>query len=241
VTAEYEFDAEQNRVIGAVARNARFAGAMNLVLTAAVMFAAARFGSAAGWSLRIIGGALLVVGMVMALTVVYGVWLLRAAASFSQIVTTRGSDITHLLLAFRELTYIYQTQWWLLVLAMFSYASLLVFTWIPVEVVASVAVSLFLLVAMGKVFAKAGHSAWAAVVPIYSAIVLLQVANKPAWWVLLLAIPGVNLAIAVVVALAIARSFGRGTGFAIGLVVLPWVFYPVLGFGRAEYYAGASL
>ncbi len=97
----------------------------------------------------------------------------------------------------------------------------------------------FLIAAMWKVFAKAGRPGWAAIVPIYNAIVLLQVAGRPLWWIVLFCIPFVNLIVAVVVAMDVARAFGKGAGFGLGLAFLSPVFYPILGFGSAEY-VGAS-
>jgi hypothetical protein len=88
---------------------------------------------------------------------------------------------------------------------------------------------------MWKVFTKAGKPGWAAIVPIYNVIVLLQIAGKPIWWIILYLIPIVNLVIAILVTVEIAKRFGKGTGFAIGMVFLPFIFYPILGFGDAQY------
>jgi hypothetical protein len=86
-----------------------------------------------------------------------------------------------------------------------------------------------------KIFAKAGQPGWAAIVPIYNAIVMLQIANKPIWWIILFFIPIVNLVIAILVAIEIAKKFNQGAGFGIGMVFLPFIFYPMLGFGSATY------
>jgi Family of unknown function (DUF5684) len=86
-----------------------------------------------------------------------------------------------------------------------------------------------------KVFVKAGKPGWAAIIPIYNFIVLLEIAGKPLWWVILLFIPVVNLVIAILVSIEVAKKFGKGTGFGIGLALLGFVFYPILGFGGAQY------
>jgi hypothetical protein len=86
-----------------------------------------------------------------------------------------------------------------------------------------------------KTFTKAGEPGWACLVPIYNVIVLLKIAGKPAWWVVLFLIPLVNFIISIMVSIAVAENFGKGTGFGIGLALLPFVFYPVLGFGDAVY------
>lgn len=86
-----------------------------------------------------------------------------------------------------------------------------------------------------KTFAKAGKPGWAALVPIYNVIVMLQIAGRPLWWFLLLFVPVVNFIIMLIVVIDIARNFGKGTGFGLGLFLFAPIFYPVLGFGDAEY------
>jgi len=85
------------------------------------------------------------------------------------------------------------------------------------------------------VFTKADQPGWAVIVPIYNVIILLKIANKPLWWILLLLIPLVNIAIGILVAIAVAKNFGKSAGFGIGLVFLPFIFYPVLAWGDAQY------
>lgn len=90
-----------------------------------------------------------------------------------------------------------------------------------------------------KVFTKAGQPGWASIIPIYNAYILLKIAGKPGWWLLLFFIPIVNIVIGFIVALEVAKAFGKGAGFGIGLALLGFIFYPVLGFGDARY-QGAS-
>jgi len=96
-------------------------------------------------------------------------------------------------------------------------------------------VAVFMIAAMWKVFTKAGKPGWAAIVPIYNIIVLLGIAGKPAWWIILFFIPIVNLIITILVYVALAGKFGKGGGFAMGLVFLGPIFFPILGFGSAQY------
>lgn len=105
--------------------------------------------------------------------------------------------------------------------------------WIAVAV--SLAVAIVVIAGMWKVFTKAGKPGWASIVPIYNAIVLLEIAGKPLWWIVLLLIPGVNIVILFIVSIDVARNFGKGTGFGIGLALLGFIFYPILGFGDARY------
>jgi hypothetical protein len=86
-----------------------------------------------------------------------------------------------------------------------------------------------------KVFTKAGKPGWAAIIPIYNAIVLLEIAGKPLWWFLLMLIPLVNIIIAIIVYIDLAKAFGKSAGFGIGLALLGFIFFPILGFGDARY------
>ena len=99
-------------------------------------------------------------------------------------------------------------------------------------------VALLVLVSVWKVFTKAAQPGWAALIPIYNAYIICKIAGRPGWWVILLCIPLVNFVVGIIVLLDLAKSFGKGAGFAVGLVLLPIIFWPILGFGDARY-AGA--
>jgi hypothetical protein len=88
---------------------------------------------------------------------------------------------------------------------------------------------------MGASFSKAGEPGWACIIPIYQVIVMCRIAGKPWWWLFLLMIPLAGIVFAVMIMIAFAQAFGRGGGFAAGLMFLPFVFWPLLGFGDAEY------
>lgn len=92
-----------------------------------------------------------------------------------------------------------------------------------------------MIAAMWKVFSKAGQPGWAALIPIFNAYIMCKVAGRPGWWLLLFLIPFVNLIIAIIVTVDISKRFGKGVGFAIGMLVLPFIFWPILGFGSAQY------
>ncbi len=96
--------------------------------------------------------------------------------------------------------------------------------------------AVFAVVGMWKVFVKAGKPGWAAIVPIYNTIVLLEVIGRPIWWFLLLFIPFVNIIVSVVVALDLAKAFGKDAVFGIvGLWLFSIVGILILGFGDAKY------
>ena len=97
------------------------------------------------------------------------------------------------------------------------------------------AFAVLMIAAMWKVFDKAGEPGWAAIVPIYNIVVLLKISGKPIWWIVLFMIPFVNFIAMILVAMALAESFGKSTGFALGLVLLPFIFYPLLAWGDGNY------
>jgi hypothetical protein len=92
-----------------------------------------------------------------------------------------------------------------------------------------------MIVGFWKVFTKAGKPGWACLVPIYNVICMLQIVGRPLWWFLLMLVPIVNIVVAVIVSMDMSRSFGKGPGFGIGLAFLGMFFYPILGFGDAQY------
>jgi hypothetical protein len=100
--------------------------------------------------------------------------------------------------------------------------------------------SVVLLVGYWRLFTKAGKPGWAILVPIYNMIVIQQIAGKPTWWIVLMFVPFVNIVISIICVFAIARNFGKGTGFGFGLLFLPWIFIPVLAFGDAAYVGSAG-
>ncbi len=99
----------------------------------------------------------------------------------------------------------------------------------------TLALGILIYVSMWKVFVKAGKPGWASLIPIYNVIVLFEITNKPTWWIILMFIPFVNIVIAFILTHDLAISFGKDIGFAIGLILLPYVFYPILAFSDAKY------
>jgi hypothetical protein len=97
------------------------------------------------------------------------------------------------------------------------------------------AFAILMIAAWWKIFSKAGHPGWAAIIPIYNWIVWCKIVGRPWWWILLMLIPFVNFIILIILIIDLAKSFGKGAGFGIGLLLLPIIFFPLLGFGSAEY------
>lgn len=103
-----------------------------------------------------------------------------------------------------------------------------------VTIIIYLAIIAVMLAGMWKVFEKAGKPGWAAIVPIYNYIVLLEIIGKPIWWiVIILLCAPVGLFL---VAMELAKCFGKSSGWGIGLLFfLAPVGYAMLGFGPDQY------
>ena len=84
-------------------------------------------------------------------------------------------------------------------------------------------------------YTKAGRQGWEGIIPIYSTYVMTLIVGRPWWWLLLMFIPLVNIIIAVVLLVDLARSFGQTVPYAIGMLLLPFIFFPMLAWGDAKY------
>ena len=85
------------------------------------------------------------------------------------------------------------------------------------------------------IFTKAKQPGWAAIVPIYGTLVFLQVVNRPWWWIFLFFIPIVGLVYGIMATHQLSKAFGKEAGFTFGLVLLPFIFYPILAFSGDKY------
>ena len=86
------------------------------------------------------------------------------------------------------------------------------------------------------VFRKAGLPGWAAFIPIYNVYLLvLGVAKLSLLWFILCLVPVIQIIPAILVNIEVAKRFGRSESFGLGLTLLGFVFYPLLGFGPARY------
>jgi len=105
------------------------------------------------------------------------------------------------------------------------------------------AVLILSIVAAWRIFTKAGKPGWWAIIPIVNTVVLCKIAGKPGWWFFLCLIPIANIVFLILIYLGLARSFGKDGGFAVGLILLAPIFFPILAFGSARYqgsYGGAQ-
>lgn len=91
------------------------------------------------------------------------------------------------------------------------------------------------IISMFKIFRKAGQPGWAVFIPFYNVYIYFKVIDKPLWWLVGLLLPVLNVITIVAITHSLSKKFGKGIGFTIGLIVLPFIFYPILAFGSATY------
>lgn len=130
------------------------------------------------------------------------------------------------------------SSYWLIALQSFGDFLRLLYTVVP----ACLIIVIFVLTVAGmwQVFEKAGMAGWKAIIPFYNIYILCEIIGRPGWWVFLYFIPIVFFFVWIVMMIDLAKSFDRGLGFAIGLMILPEVFYPILGFSDMQYYGPAA-
>jgi len=104
-----------------------------------------------------------------------------------------------------------------------------------VYVILSLAISVLTLVAMWKIFVKAGRAGWKCLIPFYNTYCLYDIAWGNGWLFLLMFVPCVNVVVGIMMLFKLAKAFGQGTGFGFGLLFLNTIFILILGFGSAEY------
>lgn len=108
--------------------------------------------------------------------------------------------------------------------------------------IVSLVVAVLAIIAMWKIFTKAGEKGWKSIIPIYNMVILFKISGLSPWLILVYfaaVIPFVGwiatLAITIVSSIYLSKSFGKSTGFTVGLVLVPTIFYLILGFGDAQY------
>ena len=102
------------------------------------------------------------------------------------------------------------------------------------------AIIVLMVASMWKIFVKANEPGWAAFIPIYNFVILLKICGKPIWWIVLFLIPLVSFVAAILIYVSFAKSFGKSTGFALGIIFLPFIFLPMLAFSDATYQGPAG-
>ena len=103
-------------------------------------------------------------------------------------------------------------------------------------VVLGIAFVILSVVGRWKIFVKAGQEGWKSLIPIYSEYTMLKILNMEPLLCLLTLVVGANLMLDIVMKVKLAKAFKKGTGFAIGLILLDPIFEMILGFGSGKYH-----
>lgn len=98
-----------------------------------------------------------------------------------------------------------------------------------------VIIAVLMIVATWKIFQKAGRPGWASIIPFYGAYVEFEIVGMNGWLFLLLLVPIVNIVFSIILMVKLAKAFGRSAGFAVGIIFLPFIFIPMLAFGKSKY------
>lgn len=106
-------------------------------------------------------------------------------------------------------------------------------------IVFSLIVCVLSIIAMWRIFTKAGKPGWASIIPVYNMVVLFQIVGMNPWLLLLYIVPFVNyvasIVLIIMLGIKLAKVFGKSSGFAVGLIFLNTIFMLILGLGNAEY------
>lgn len=128
-------------------------------------------------------------------------------------------------------------------------------TVIAIIVTAGVAVLILVILSYWNIFTMAGKPGWAALIPIYNTYIMSHITfGNISYFIAYIAAlvfcltkeffeigslgyvaDIVSLSLYFLYNLKLSKAFGKSIGFAIGLILLPFIFFPILGFGKAEY------
>jgi len=101
-----------------------------------------------------------------------------------------------------------------------------------------VATAILAIASYWVLFTKAGKPGWAAIIPIYNMIVMLEIAQKPTWWLVLMLLPGIQLIWIIWTLNLFVKRFGKSSGYTVGIIFLPFIFLPLLAFSKNTVYVG---
>lgn len=109
----------------------------------------------------------------------------------------------------------------------FAEITLLVFVLIPFLILP--------IISLWRIFEKAGEPGWSAIIPIYNLVILMSIAGKPWFWGLLACIPYIGLIFSIWGTNLVVKQFGKTEWFTLGIILLPFIFLPILAFGEAKF------
>lgn len=111
-------------------------------------------------------------------------------------------------------------------------AGIFIFFMIVIAVIAILSI-----IALWKIFQKADIAGWKSIIPLYNNYCLCKIAWGTGWLFLINFVPLVNIVFLIMTQYRLAKAFGKGIGFTLGLIILSPIFLLILGFGSAEYQA----
>ena len=92
-----------------------------------------------------------------------------------------------------------------------------------------------MLASLWKIFAKMTQPGWYGIVPILNWCVIAKKSGKDWWWGLLTLVPCIQVIFQIILLNQLSKLFGKGVGYTLGLIFLPFIFLPILAFGSAQY------
>ena len=105
----------------------------------------------------------------------------------------------------------------------------------PNYFIGSLVFVVFAIVEWWMLFVKAGRPGWAAIIPIYNIYTLIKISGHSGWWLLWMLIPIVNIIAGIIIWVDVAKKFGKGVGFGLGLIFFNFIFAGILAFGSSTY------
>ena len=97
------------------------------------------------------------------------------------------------------------------------------------------AIIVVMLASLWKTFEKMGQPGWYGIIPIFNFCVIAKLAGRDWWWGLLIIIPCIGWVFQIILLNDLSKLFSKGVGYTIGLIFLPFIFFPMLAFGSAQY------
>lgn len=110
----------------------------------------------------------------------------------------------------------------------------------PVVSLIPLAITVLSIVAMWKLFKKAGYQGWESIIPIYNLVILFKIAGLAAWYILLMLIPFVNIYVIFKLYIELAHKFGKSTGFGVATVFFSIICLPIMAFDSNCTYQGGN-
>lgn len=103
------------------------------------------------------------------------------------------------------------------------------FIFFIVMILVSIAISVLMVIAQWKIFTKCNKPGWYALIPVLNNWTLFEIVGIKGWWCL---VPGANVVFMFMANYKLAIKFGKSTGMAVLVMLVPFVGYPILAFAK---------